>query len=958
MPLALLAIGSELDPTIYEVVIIDGRLDPDPETKSARPHLSGAVCLGVTVLTGAPISDALADVARREAAHAPNSRSSGAAGIRRCSPASAWPSRPSTSPCRDRAKRRSPRSSRRIADGRSLEGCAGCTVRLADGRSARESAAPALTRRHVPGARLRSDTGRALLRAQGQASARLHLLAGLQLSLCILFGPVRLRAQVGRASIRGSMVTAAAEFMARLPLRRRQFPGRDVLHAARPRPVDGRADHRVRDRSSPGRRPCAPTRACACPMTSGRGARQSGLRTAAGRRRIGLGRDAETHPQGHHARAGVSHRRKMREHGIAGNFPFIVGFPGRERRQRSRDARDVAKRLARDEPGVRDADLLLQAVPGQRDRHRSRRSAGSASRLRSRRGRSSISSTALPGPWVSPRARSSSSSASSSSSTSRWKKRSSGRTLAATRWRRYRCSRDDYRWPLEMHLLRWLGSPSRSCRDRAAPHPAHQSDDHVASQRAVSAGRAEPGHVARGAGYAARIIDGNVDRRVHRDGGTARCCERALRCGRGDRDGRAAGADSASRSRRPSARGFRRCRSSGAATSRRSVPDAPRITRLRRLRRPRPGRGHAVCESARLLLVAGHARRAGAIAGLTWRASGRHRAQHESRSARFCRALADAAVRADSRIRAVPEQDLPGPAHCRLPGGARLSLPLHVLRCGNDVPRQDSVAAAARLEQDLGISARPASAWTRSSSTTTTSSTAKSTWCRCSKCWRGSNCRGGVMRASDALLNLSERSWALVRKSRLRMAYIGAESPSDWLLHDVRKGTRSDQTTGGGGDVPRNGVIPGTVVHGRASQDPEGETEKTFEFIRKVKRSSSGHRNHDLRLHAAAAAHAETGARIATRSSTPLRDVEGKAGRVSRRRLTDGPNPPGLTTGVTRMRRGSPLDCGSASSISRPCSAADSRPSRTSARLHGEKRRCARLPPGATSIGATIVPGS
>ena len=47
---------------------------------------------------------------------------------------------------------------------------------------------------------------------------------------------------------------------------------------------------------------------------------------------------------------------------------------------------------------------------------------------------------------------------------------------------------------------------------------------------------------------------------------------------------------------------------------------------------------------------------------------------------------------------------------------------------------------------------------------------------------------------SDALLNLSERSWALVRKSRLRMAYIGAESPSDWLLHDIRKGTRADQT--------------------------------------------------------------------------------------------------------------------------------------------------------------------
>ncbi len=58
LPLALLAIGSELDPALYEVVIIDGRLDPDAEN-TVVAHLDTALCLGVTVLTGAPISDAL-----------------------------------------------------------------------------------------------------------------------------------------------------------------------------------------------------------------------------------------------------------------------------------------------------------------------------------------------------------------------------------------------------------------------------------------------------------------------------------------------------------------------------------------------------------------------------------------------------------------------------------------------------------------------------------------------------------------------------------------------------------------------------------------------------------------------------------------------------------------------------------------------------------------------------------
>ena len=89
---------------------------------------------------------------------------------------------------------------------------------------------------------------------------------------------------------------------------------------------------------------------------------------------------------------------------------------------------------------------------------------------------------------------------------------------------------------------------------------------------------------------------------------------------------------------------------------------------------------------------------------------------------------------------------------------------------------------------------------------------------------------------SDALLNLSERSWALVRKSRLRMAYIGAESPSDWLLHDVRKGTRSDQTLAVVEKCRGQGVVPELSFMLAPPEDPEGETEKTFEFIRLIKR--------------------------------------------------------------------------------------------------------------------------
>jgi anaerobic magnesium-protoporphyrin IX monomethyl ester cyclase len=89
---------------------------------------------------------------------------------------------------------------------------------------------------------------------------------------------------------------------------------------------------------------------------------------------------------------------------------------------------------------------------------------------------------------------------------------------------------------------------------------------------------------------------------------------------------------------------------------------------------------------------------------------------------------------------------------------------------------------------------------------------------------------------ADALLNLSADSWALVRKSKLRMAYIGAESASDALLKNIRKGTRVDQTLAVAELCRTQGVIPELSFMVAPPHDPEGETERTFEFIREVKR--------------------------------------------------------------------------------------------------------------------------
>ncbi len=70
MPLALIALASALDRDRVDVVIIDGRLESDPVAAVVQAS-KGAVCVGMTVLTGAPIRDALA-VSRAVKASAPS----------------------------------------------------------------------------------------------------------------------------------------------------------------------------------------------------------------------------------------------------------------------------------------------------------------------------------------------------------------------------------------------------------------------------------------------------------------------------------------------------------------------------------------------------------------------------------------------------------------------------------------------------------------------------------------------------------------------------------------------------------------------------------------------------------------------------------------------------------------------------------------------------------------------
>ncbi|MFO1465997.1 MAG: radical SAM protein [Steroidobacteraceae bacterium] len=131
MPLALMAIGSELDPAEYEVIIIDGRLEADPVGAVSRA-MNGALCLGVTVLTGAPISDALRISRAAKQAHPDVPVIWGG-----WHP-SLFPSDCLQEPAVDVTVQAQGEATfleilQRLAHRESLEGCAGCTVRLGNG---------------------------------------------------------------------------------------------------------------------------------------------------------------------------------------------------------------------------------------------------------------------------------------------------------------------------------------------------------------------------------------------------------------------------------------------------------------------------------------------------------------------------------------------------------------------------------------------------------------------------------------------------------------------------------------------------------------------------------------------------------------------------------------------------------------------------------------------------------
>lgn len=88
---------------------------------------------------------------------------------------------------------------------------------------------------------------------------------------------------------------------------------------------------------------------------------------------------------------------------------------------------------------------------------------------------------------------------------------------------------------------------------------------------------------------------------------------------------------------------------------------------------------------------------------------------------------------------------------------------------------------------------------------------------------------------ADALVKFSPATWALVRRSRLRMTYIGAEAIDDETLRRMRKGTRVEHTFEAAARCREHGIIPELSFILGGPENPVEDVERTCTFVRTLK---------------------------------------------------------------------------------------------------------------------------
>jgi radical SAM superfamily enzyme YgiQ (UPF0313 family) len=93
-------------------------------------------------------------------------------------------------------------------------------------------------------------------------------------------------------------------------------------------------------------------------------------------------------------------------------------------------------------------------------------------------------------------------------------------------------------------------------------------------------------------------------------------------------------------------------------------------------------------------------------------------------------------------------------------------------------------------------------------------------------------CEGRI----DILLRYSDATLEAIKRAGCTMVYLGAESGSDWVLKEMKKQLKIEQTLELAARVRRFGIIPEFSFVIGNPQDPERDTAECLRFIRKLKR--------------------------------------------------------------------------------------------------------------------------
>ena len=88
---------------------------------------------------------------------------------------------------------------------------------------------------------------------------------------------------------------------------------------------------------------------------------------------------------------------------------------------------------------------------------------------------------------------------------------------------------------------------------------------------------------------------------------------------------------------------------------------------------------------------------------------------------------------------------------------------------------------------------------------------------------------------ADTLAGFATPTWEKLGRSQLKMVYVGAESGSDAALTQMKKGSRVEHTVETVRRCKEYGIVPELSFMLGGPDDPEGEIESTFAFIRRIK---------------------------------------------------------------------------------------------------------------------------